>query len=88
MILRYSPNVNIWLILQFWYPQVDSLVLLIDVEKQCPCINVQCGPMVVMTREEMQVGAAHAASQEAYSLMRKGEPNLYTILCLLPMYMF
>ena len=44
--------------------------------------------MVVMTREEMQVGAAHAASQEAYSLMRKGEPNLYTILCLLPMHRF
>ena len=41
--------------------------------------NLYSSPMVVMTRKDMQVGVAHAASQEAYSLMRKGKPNVYSM---------
>ena len=26
--LRYPPNINIWLVLQIWYPRVGSLILL------------------------------------------------------------
>ena len=29
LILTYLPNINIWLILQFWYPQVGSLISLL-----------------------------------------------------------
>lgn len=30
LILTYSPNINIWLVLQIWYPRVGSLQLLIN----------------------------------------------------------
>ena len=32
LILKYPPNINIWLELQFWYPQVRFVDTIIDVD--------------------------------------------------------
>ena len=47
--MTYPPNINIWLVSQFWYPRVCSLIPFIDVDYSYSCINLYTRPTLVGT---------------------------------------
>ena len=47
--LTYPPNINIWLVLQFWYPHVGSLIPLCWL--LIPCIHMYTGPTLGWYKE-------------------------------------
>ena len=48
--LTYPPNINIWLVLQFWYLQVGCLIPLLT-----PCIHINTRPTMVYTMDDLGV---------------------------------